>query len=69
MNLAEKIRERVSTTEIYFKEATIQITVTMGVTQYNGEELAEFLRIVDGALYKGKASGKNKVVEAQKESF
>jgi len=43
-------------------KCTIPVTLSMGISEYMGEELNEFMRCIDKKLYKAKAEGKNRFV-------
>ena len=60
---AERIRANIETAGLLrFRDAG-RVTVTVGVASYrNGEEIAALLARADGALYDGKAAGRNRVV-------
>jgi len=61
----EQTRLKVSKNAILYEKNTLNITITIGATFYNGEsaiKLEELISQADKALYEGKNSGKNKTV-------
>ncbi len=63
MEVGERIRQHLSKTPIEYKDNVIHITITLGVGEYNGElSLNKNLTLIDDALYRGKAKGKNCVI-------
>ncbi len=66
-NLAEKIRNDIETTVLMFEQETIHVTVSMGIA-CSHEPSADFkhvLEAADKALYRAKASGRNRVELAE----
>ena len=60
MRVAEKIRK---TVEFHYFEGIGTVTISMGVVEFKDEDSVDsILRRVDGALYKAKKSGRNRVV-------
>lgn len=62
---AERIRETVAATPIIFEDATILITVSIGVAgvdKIKSEKADHFIRLADAALYRAKREGRNRVV-------
>ncbi|MCK5879771.1 MAG: GGDEF domain-containing protein, partial [Holophagae bacterium] len=60
-----KLRQRISDTPTRFEGKEIEITVTFGISQCLSEEAVEIcINRADGALYKGKSSGRNCIVTA-----
>ncbi len=59
--LAERIREEIFNTELIFKKKKIKTTISIGVSEYNGELPDELIHNADKELYKAKASGKNRI--------
>ncbi len=58
--LAEKIRERI---EKLAENMGVNISLSVGVSEYKGEDLDSFVEKLDGALLEAKKEGKNKVVK------
>ncbi len=59
---AERLRNRISALDIPFASAMGPLTVSIGVTQYRpGETIAHTFARADGALYKAKQLGRNRV--------
>ncbi len=62
--VAERIRKEISKDPIvYKKEVEVSVTVTVGVSAFDGEKtLSGMLEDADAKLYCGKRNGKNRVV-------
>ena len=60
----EEIRKRVEASSITYKEQTIKITISMGISDNRQESLQEMINHADEMLYKAKHSGRNQVVIA-----
>jgi len=62
--IAEKIRKNVEQTKIVLEDATIQKTISIGISVFpeNCSQGWECIKYADMALYKAKESGRNKVV-------
>jgi diguanylate cyclase len=59
---AERLRNRISTLEIPFAPSMGPLTVSIGVAQYRpGETIVQSFARADGALYKAKQLGRNRV--------
>ena len=59
---AERLRNRISTLEIPFAPSIDPLTVSVGVAQYRpGETIVQTFARADGALYKAKQGGRNRV--------
>jgi diguanylate cyclase len=59
---AERLRNRISTLEIPFAPSVGPLTVSVGVAQYRpGETIVQTFARADGALYKAKQLGRNRV--------
>ncbi len=59
---AERLRDRVSTLDIPFASSMGPLTVSVGVAQYRpGETIVQTFARADGALYKAKQLGRNRV--------
>ena len=64
-DLAElkKVRQKIADEEFVFEDKKIHVTITTGATQYDGGMTNDgWISDADAKLYKGKKSGKNKVV-------
>lgn len=63
-NVAERIRRKIEGTKFEYKDVTIPITMTFGLSVYKGasDDIEACIKRADQALYKGKYQGKNKVV-------
>ncbi|RUO44387.1 hypothetical protein CWE15_04225 [Aliidiomarina taiwanensis] len=64
--LAENLRKRIGALEFNSDQGTFNVTVTFGVTCFtdSDQNADDLLKRVDRLLYKGKESGRNKVVAA-----
>ena len=63
--LAERLRKAVQSLTIKHAENQFNLTVSMGITQYSGNESLEMMMDrSDKALYEAKSTGRNKVVSA-----
>ena len=59
---AERLRNRISTLDISFARAMGPLTISVGVAQYRvGETIIQTFARADGALYKAKQLGRNRV--------
>jgi diguanylate cyclase (GGDEF)-like protein len=65
---AQKLRKEIEQRIIHYETCEFKITVTIGVAQSNAESenFYDIMTHADNALYKGKRTGKNKVVTHQK---
>lgn len=60
--VAENLRQAVQAAQIGFGEQMLNVTVSIGVSQFNGHELPEqTIDRADAALYRAKAAGRNRV--------
>lgn len=66
LGLAERIREGVQALEVVHEDKKIPFTVSIGVATHQPErefdDVAALLAVADGALYKAKEQGRNRVV-------
>jgi len=61
--VAERFREQVESSSIKYADYIISVTITLGVSQYDGRLGADrSIQMADKALYEGKETGRNKVV-------
>ncbi|HBT4722687.1 TPA: diguanylate cyclase [Klebsiella quasipneumoniae subsp. similipneumoniae] len=59
-NIAERVREQISKTDIYAGGRNLRVTFSAGLTKiYKNEVIHEVLERADAALYEGKQSGRN----------
>ena len=66
MALLEDIRKNIETHNFVYNDTTmINLTVTIGEANYqNGQTLSDWFNMADARLYKGKQSGKNRVISS-----
>ncbi len=65
--LAETIREKIEAHEMIFEDLNLRMTVSIGVKTVGGEDpisVMEIISAADGALYRAKEDGRNRVVKA-----
>lgn len=59
----EELRNRIKQEKFEFEGVTIQITITIGVADYfDSIALEKWVELADERMYKGKKTGKNKIV-------
>lgn len=67
VNCVEEIMQKISSKEMIYQaeteELTIQVTMTFGIAQVNGNTVDELLKEADNKLYEGKNNGRNQVVQ------
>lgn len=62
----EKLREVLATTVYQYQENTFSVTMTFGITAYDGScDVDGCIKRADEALYAGKRGGRNRVVSTQ----
>lgn len=67
--VADKLRRIVEETPMRCDGGAFSITMTLGVAWFErGSTIDVLLRVVDGALYRGKSDGRNRVVRADEDS-
>ncbi len=67
IKIAERIRQAVYNREIVIDSSkNLRITLSVGLAHYNGQykSLDEFIKAADGALYKAKKKGRNRIEKA-----
>ncbi len=63
VKVAEKLRKMIETHPFMFENIEFNITMTFGISEYSSErEIDKTIKKADEALYKGKTSGKNRVI-------
>lgn len=60
--IAERIRQAVERSDFSYNNEHIHITISLGVSLYNGEKVQGFIDKADKALYIAKENGRNQVV-------
>ncbi|WP_054970512.1 GGDEF domain-containing protein [Alicyclobacillus ferrooxydans] len=60
--VCERIREAVEKTEFRYKNHPINLTISLGLSQYGGEDFYEFIDKSDKALLTAKQRGRNQLV-------
>lgn len=67
--VTERVRAAIETARVRSSDLELAVTITMGVAGLGaGESLAQCIKRADGALYRGKRSGRNRVVAADRAS-
>jgi len=63
-DIAERIRELLANKNIYVENASIKVTVSIGIykSDIDSISLEDAIKFADKALYKAKNTGRNKVV-------
>jgi diguanylate cyclase (GGDEF)-like protein len=67
LEIAEQYRQRIENLSISFEDKTIHVTISIGVAEFPTEwnrTLTALISDADGALYKAKSDGRNRVVPA-----
>ncbi len=63
VDVAERIRSAIEEYEFYYEGKTLHVTITLGVSgYYSSSKVKTLIEIADKRLYKGKESGRNRVV-------
>jgi two-component system cell cycle response regulator len=71
-NAAERMQRAVSQEPVTLAEGPVDVTISLGVTGYGRgatDDLQTIIRAADGALYRAKAAGRNRVVVADSAEF
>ena len=71
-NAAERMQKAVFQEPVVLAEGPVNVTISLGVTGYaQGEpdDLQALIRAADGALYRAKAAGRNRVMVAESADF
>ena len=64
-DMLENLRKTIAETEITYDDKSLNVTVTIGVAEHKiSQDIEKWIEDADSNLYKGKNSGKNKVVFA-----
>ncbi|WP_304546291.1 GGDEF domain-containing protein [Sulfurimonas microaerophilic] len=62
LNISERVLKLVSSNKLIYKGTTLQVTVSIGTTQYhNGDTMEDLIERADKALYRSKSNGKNQM--------
>ena len=63
MELAERLRLKISAQEIELEQATVRITISLGIASYpeHGNNYEKLLEMADAAMYQAKHRGRNRV--------
>jgi diguanylate cyclase (GGDEF)-like protein len=66
---AERIRQRIEATEFHTNAGPLRVTLSIGVASHphHGQNLETLVHSADGALYRAKHQGRNRVVVAEAE--
>lgn len=63
LKMLETLRKEIEKETFEFEKAIIRITITIGAVKYlNGLTLEKWIELADEKMYRGKNSGKNKIV-------
>lgn len=60
--IAERIRNSVSEMNFTYQNEHVPLTISLGLSIYNGEKMDEFIERSDKALYQAKRNGRNQLV-------
>ena len=63
-SIAERIRERVATLNVSYKEYTIPVSISIGVSERDNESVTLNALVIQGdeCLYRAKSEGRNRVI-------
>lgn len=62
VKVCERCRNEVKKTDISTEKGDINVTISFGLTQFNGQSMDEVVSIVDINLYEAKNSGRDRVI-------
>ncbi len=63
VELIENLRKNIASEKVHYEDKEISVTITAGISPRTDEpSIDQWIQTVDGKLYDGKHSGKNKVV-------
>lgn len=62
VTVCERCRKEVKKTDISTEKGDINVTISFGLTQFNGQSMDEVVSIVDINLYEAKNSGRDRVI-------
>lgn len=62
VTVCERCRNEVKKTDISTEKGDINVTISFGLTQFNGQSMDEVVSIVDINLYEAKNSGRDRVI-------
>ena len=57
--MAERKRAAI---EAHFRDEEMRVTISGGVSVFNGESIEEFIKSADEKLYEAKRQGKNRIL-------
>lgn len=60
--ICERIREAIEKTEFRYKNQSIYLTISLGMSKHHGEAVNDFIDNSDRALFQAKESGRNRLV-------
>lgn len=60
--LLDKIRARIQETPVHYKNTPLRVTITIGATKLNLNDISQSIETCDKKMYEGKKSSKNVVV-------
>lgn len=60
--ILENLRQAISELAISYEGQTVRVNITIGVTANDGSNADSLLSMADAALYKGKTTGRNRVI-------
>ncbi|MCR2821403.1 GGDEF domain-containing protein [Lederbergia panacisoli] len=63
--VANRLLRLIAETPFEYKNIRIQVTISVGLAEYSGGEIAKLIDRADSALYKAKTNGRNQVVAVE----